>query len=88
MSCNGAATRVEQDQRKPILERIYGNASGAELQGLLNQWQIDYVLVGEQERQAYGIAPQSEARLAQIMELVYDVDDVRIYRNRQAVTAQ
>jgi len=75
---------IEQDQRKPILERIYGNASGAELQGLLNQWQIDYVLVGGQERQAYGVAPQSEARLAQIMELVYDVDDVRIYRNRQA----
>ncbi|HSN76740.1 MAG TPA: DUF2298 domain-containing protein [Anaerolineae bacterium] len=79
---------VEQDQRKPILQRIYGNASGVELQGLLNQWQIDYVLVGDLERQTYGVAPQSEARLAQIMELVYDVDGVRIYRNRQAVAGQ
>ncbi|MFZ2360756.1 MAG: DUF2298 domain-containing protein [Anaerolineae bacterium] len=75
---------VEQDQRRPILERIYGNASGVELQGLLNQWQIDYVVTGGQERQTYSITPQSEARLAQIMELVYDVDGVRIYRNRQA----
>jgi YYY domain-containing protein len=75
---------LEQDQRRPILERIYGSATGAELQGLLNQWQIDYVLVGDLERQTYGVAPQSEARLAQIMELVYDVDGVRIYRNRQA----
>jgi uncharacterized membrane protein len=75
---------VEQDQRKPIIERIYGSVTGAELQGLLNQWQIDYVLVGDLERQTYGVAPQSEARLAQIMELVYDVDGVRIYRNRQA----
>lgn len=75
---------VEQDRRKPILQRIYGSASGVELQGLLNQWQIDYVLVGGQERQAYGVTPQSEARLAQIMDLVYDVDGVRIYRNRQA----
>ncbi len=75
---------VEQDQRKPVLQRIYGNATGAELQGLLNQWQIAYVLVGEQERQAYGVTPQSEARFAQIMDLMYDVDGVRIYRNRQA----
>jgi uncharacterized membrane protein len=79
---------VEQDQRKPIIERIYGSATGAELQGLLNQWQIDYVVVGDLERQTYGVAPQSEARLAQIMELVYDVDGVRIYRNRQAVAVQ
>jgi YYY domain-containing protein len=79
---------VEQDQRKPILERIYGSATGSELQGLLNRWQIDYVLVGEQERRAYGVTPQSEARLAQVMELVYDVDGVRIYRNRQAVAAR
>ncbi len=62
-----------QDLRKPILERIYGSATGAELQGLLNRWQIDYVLVGGQEQQTYGITPQSEARLAQIMELVYDL---------------
>jgi YYY domain-containing protein len=75
---------VEQDQRRPILQRIYGNTSGVELQGLLNQWRIDYVLVGGQERQAYGVTPQSEARLAQIMDLVYDVDGVRIYRNQQA----
>ena len=73
-----------QDQRKPILERIYGSATGAELQGLLNRWRIDYVVVGGQEQQTYGITPQSEARLAQIMELVYDSQGVRIYRNRQA----
>jgi YYY domain-containing protein len=79
---------VEQDQRRPIVERIYGSATGAELQGLLNRWQIDYVLVGEQERRTYGVTPQSEARLAQIMELVYDLDGVRIYRNRQAVASR
>lgn len=79
---------LEQDQRRPILERIYGNATSAELQGLLNRWQIDYVVVGAQERQTYGITPQSEARLAQVMELVYEGDDVRIYRNRQAAVAR
>jgi YYY domain-containing protein len=72
-----------QEPRKPVIERIYGSATGAELQGLLNQWQIDYVLVGDLERQVYGVTSQSEARLAQIMDLVYDGDGVRIYRNRQ-----
>lgn len=75
---------LEQDQRRPIVDRIYGASTGAELQGLLNRWQIDYVVVGEQERQTFHLTPQSEARLAQIMELVYDSNDVRIYRNRQA----
>lgn len=79
---------VEQDQRKPIIERIYGSTTGAELQGLLNRWQIDYVVVGALERQTYGITPQSEARLAQVMDLVYEGDDVRIYRNRQAGLAR
>ena len=75
---------VEQDKRRPVIERIYGSATGSELQTLLNQWRIDYVLVGPLERQTYGVSPQSEARLAQIMQLVYDSADVRIYRNRQA----
>lgn len=75
---------LEQDKRRPIVERIYGASTGTELQGLLNQWGIDYVVVGEQERQTFHLTAQSEARLAQIMELVYDSNDVRIYRNRQA----
>lgn len=74
---------AEQDQRRPDIERIYaGNASPEELQRLLAKWQIDYVIVGDPERQAFGLAPQSEARLAQVLDLVYDAQGVRIYRRR------
>ncbi len=73
---------VEQDKRRPDIDRIYRNAQGAELQRLLETWQIDYVMVGELERQTYGISPQSEARFARAMDLVYDGGTVRIYRRR------
>ncbi len=72
----------EQDRRRPDVETIYRSAQPAELADLLERWQIDYVVVGDLERQAYGITPQSEARFARAMDLVYDVDNTRIYRRR------
>ena len=73
---------VEQDKRRPDIERIYRSATGNELRDLLDRWQIDYVIVGDLERQTYGVTPPSEARLAQVMDLVYDAEGVRIYRRR------
>ena len=73
---------VEQDKRRPDIERIYKGAPVGELQALLDKWSIGYVVVGQQERAAYGVTPQVEARLAQAMDLVYDADDVRIYQRR------
>ena len=72
----------EQDKRRPDIERIYRYATGSELRQLLDRWQIDYVVVGDLERQTFGVTPQSEARLAQVMDLVYDAEGVRIYRRR------
>ena len=73
---------IEQDKRRPDIERIYRYATGNELRQLLDRWQIDYLIVGDLERQTFGVTPQSEARLAQVMELVYDAEGVRIYRRR------
>jgi uncharacterized membrane protein len=73
---------VEQDLRRPDIELIYRNASPVELEELLNKWQLDYVIVGDLERRTYGLTPQSEARLARAMDLVYEAEDVRIYRRR------
>ncbi|MCB0252521.1 MAG: hypothetical protein KDI55_02215 [Anaerolineae bacterium] len=73
---------VEQDKRRPDIERIYRGAPVGELQALLDKWNIGYVVVGQQERAAFGVTPQAEARLAQAMDLVYDADDVRIYQRR------
>ena len=71
---------VEQDKRRPDIERIYRGAPVAELQAILDKWNIDYVVVGQQERATYGVTPQAEARLAEAMHLVYDADGVRIYQ--------
>ena len=68
------------DKARPDIERIYRYATGNELRQLLDRWQIDYLIVGDLERQTFGVTPQSEARLAQVMELVYDAEGVRIYR--------
>ncbi len=73
---------IEQDTRRPDIERIYRYATGSELRQLLDRWQIDYLIVGDLERQTFGVTPQSEARLAQVMDLVYDAEGVRIYRRR------
>ena len=71
---------VEQDKRRPDIERIYRGAPVAELQTLLDKWSIDYVVVGQHERATFGVTPQAEARLAEAMDLVYDAEGVRIYR--------
>ena len=72
----------EQNRRRPDIERIYQGAPAGELAELLARWQIDYVVVGQQEQEAFGVSPQVESRLAQVMELVYDADGTRIYRRR------
>ena len=64
------------------MERIYRDASVAELEQLLRDWAIDYVVVGPAERQVYGLTPGHEARLAAAMTLVFEAGDVRIYRAR------
>lgn len=71
---------VEQDKRRPDIERIYRGAPVGELQALLEKWSIDYVLVGQHERATFGVTPQAEARLAEAMDLVYDAEGVRIYQ--------
>ncbi|MEA3334394.1 MAG: DUF2298 domain-containing protein [Chloroflexota bacterium] len=75
-------TRDEQNLRRPDIDRIYRDAANAELEALIDQWNIDFVIVGELERSTYQVTPQSEARLAALLDLVYDLDGVRIYRRR------
>ena len=50
-----------------------------ELPGLLEQWGVDYVLVGGLERNKYKISEAAVARFDAALKLVYDQDGVRIY---------
>ena len=65
--------------RPDAIERIYRTARTEELPGLLEQWGIDYVLVGGLERNKYKISEAALARFDATLELVYDQDGVRIY---------
>ena len=69
--------------RPEALEGVYRNSSLEQLRAVLEQWQIAYVVVGPAERTQYGIAPGVEDRLGQVMELVFQSGDFRVYRQRK-----
>ncbi|MGQ9840933.1 MAG: DUF2298 domain-containing protein [Anaerolineae bacterium] len=68
-----AAGRIE------ALDRIYRSARPEELRALLEQWGIDYVYIGAQERAKFGVGDAALARFDRVLRLVYDRDGVRIY---------
>ncbi len=65
--------------RLEALDRIYRTARPEELPALLDQWGIDYVFVGAQERAKYGVGDAALARFDRVLRLVYDRDGVRVY---------
>ncbi len=69
--------------RPEALDGVYRNSSLEQLRAVLEQWQIAYVVVGPAERTQYGIAPGVEDRLGQVMELVFQSGDFRVYRQRK-----
>ena len=50
-----------------------------QLPDILEQWDVDYVYVGQLERSKYGISDASLTRFDATLTLVYDADGVRIY---------
>jgi uncharacterized membrane protein len=65
--------------RPEALDRIYRSARPDELLALLEQWDVDYVYIGPQERSKYGISDAAFARFDRTLKRVYDRDGVRIY---------
>ena len=65
--------------RPEAIEQIYRTARTEDLPRLLEQWGIDYVLVGGLERNKYKISEAALARFDAALKLVYDQDGVRIY---------
>jgi YYY domain-containing protein len=68
--------------RPQAIEAIYQSGTSATIAQLIDQWGIDYVYVGPIERAEYGVTPQVEQRLRQVMDLVFESGEVRIYRAR------
>lgn len=65
--------------RPAVIDQIYRAAQSEQLPGILQQWGVDYIFVGGLERSKYGISEASLARFDANLELVYDIDGVRIY---------
>ena len=74
--------------RPEAIEAIYRTATANELNSLLNQWGVDYIVVGQLERNKYRLQPTALTRLDRSLDLVYDQDGVRIYRRRGPVITQ
>ena len=70
------------DGRLEALERIYRPGSAAALRDTLERWDVTLVYVGPVERARYDITPEHEARLADVLSLVFDQGRVRLYRRR------
>lgn len=65
--------------RPAVIDQIYRSAQGDQLPGILEQWDVDYIYIGNLERNKYGISDASFARFDANLRGVYDVDGVRIY---------
>ena len=76
----GRAYAEMAEGRAEAIQEIYQSPRTSTLPETLNRWQIDYVLVGPEERAQYGVSPALESRLGQILELAFEQGDYRLYR--------
>lgn len=74
------ALQQQAGTRGEDMQRIYRQARGQELLQLLHQYDVDYVVVGTQERQKYGLTDQSLRRFDEVLELVFEQGKARVYR--------
>jgi uncharacterized membrane protein len=65
--------------RTDALQSIYVSARPEDLPGLLARWGVDYVYIGELERQTYHMTDASVTRFDRVLRLVYYKGGVRIY---------
>ncbi len=66
--------------RADAIREIYQSPRPSTLQEQLDRWQIDFLVVGPEERAQYGVTPAVEERLNQILELAFEQGSYRIYR--------
>jgi YYY domain-containing protein len=78
----GAAYGGMATGRAEALDLIYRSGGPEQIVEALARWGIDYVYIGPSERSQYGMTSLSDERLAQVMDLVFEQDNVRIYQRR------
>ncbi len=76
----GAALSKQAGSRAQDIERIYTREQGAALLEMLHAYGVEFVVVGSQERQKYGISQARERMFEQVLDLVFEQGSMRIYR--------
>ncbi len=76
----GRAYGEMAEGRAEAIREFYQFSRPSALEETLNRWQIDYVVVGPEERAQYGLTPALEERLDQTLELAFERGSYRIYR--------
>jgi len=61
-------------------DRIYNTLNIKEAKKLINHYQIEYVFVGQNERQAYSL--QGLEKFQHFMNVVYDQEGIKLYKKR------
>ncbi|HEX7588703.1 MAG TPA: DUF2298 domain-containing protein, partial [Anaerolineae bacterium] len=77
-------TRLFKDEAANIdraadIARTYQTVDRAETLTLLAKYDISFVVVGQEERGKYGLSKPQIDKFGQVLTLVFDKDDVRIY---------
>lgn len=80
----GQAYSGQAAGRAESIEEIYKRPLHSTLPALLDRWQIDYLILGPQERAQYGLTPTVELQLGTFLELVFELGDYRIFRTQVA----
>jgi len=75
-------TYEEPGERLPDIEQIYKSLDTNLVLQLLDKYNVQYVYVGDLERQKYNLQPAMVDKFGRIMTLVYDQGGVRIYQRR------
>lgn len=66
--------------RAEAIQEVYQSPRPSTLLETLTLWQVDYVLVGPEERAQYGMTPGLESRIGQILDLAFEQGSYRLYR--------
>ena len=69
----------EPGKREPVISEIYTSLDMAHTRELLNQYDIDYVYVGQLERDKFRIGQQVLTKFDHLLQRVYESPNVIIY---------
>jgi len=72
----------EPGKREPVIDTIYRDANWRQVQVLVEEYDVEYIYVGQLEREKYQLPPQATRKFERFMDLVYDQGGVQIYRRR------